>query len=275
MINLLSANLFRLKRSNLFWTAFGLSAGFGAFMCVTRYREQFLYNYEVSLDSVFFGWAMVIGLVLSVFLPLFFGTEYSDGTIRNKIIAGHRRHAIYWANLMTALLSAVVFCATYMLACVVVGVPLIGWLSVKTSVVLLNGLEAFLMTAAWCAVFTALVMNCGRKSASAVSCILLFLLLFIGAFTVYQMLDAPEFYPTYSLTVDGQVSSVMEPNPVYLTEDQRPFYEFLLDLNPMGQAVQCADLAVIRPIQAVLCSLGVITAAAAGGTALFQRKDLK
>ena len=75
MINLLSANLFRLKRSNLFWTAFGLSAGFGAFMCVTRYREQFLYNYEVSLDSVFFGWAMVIGLVLSVFLPLFFGTE--------------------------------------------------------------------------------------------------------------------------------------------------------------------------------------------------------
>ena len=274
MINLLSANLFRLKRSKLFWTALLLSFGFGAFMCVTRYREHLLYDYEVSLNSVFFGWAAVIGLVLSVFLPLFFGTEYSDGTIRNKIIAGHRRHAIYFANLITAFLSAAVFCAAYMLACVVVGVPLIGWLTVKPGVVLLGILEAFLMTAAWCAVFTAIMMNCSRKSASAVSCILLFLLLSIAALTIYQMLDAPEFWPAYFLE-DGETVSDMVRNPNYITPDQRPLYEFLLDLNPMGQAVQCADLAAARPIQAVLCSLGIFAGATAVGAVLFRRNDLK
>ena len=275
MINLLSANLFRLRKSILFWITLLLSFGFGAFMCVTRYREQFLYNYEVSLNSVFFGWALLIGLVLSVFLPLFFGTEYSDGTIRNKIIAGQRRHAIYVSTLITTFLSAVLFCAAYMLACVVVGVPLIGWLTVKTGVVLVSCLEAFIMTASWCALFTAVFMNCSRKAASAVSCMLLLLLLSIAALTVYQMLDAPEFYPAYSLTADGQMTSIMEPNLAYLTEDQRPFYEFLLDLNPMGQALQYVNLAPARPLQMALCSLGLFAATTAAGAALFGRKDLK
>ena len=70
MINLLSANLFRLKRSKLFWTALLLSFGFGAFMCVTRYREHLLYDYEVSLNSVFFGcgdWAGSIRVSSPVF----------------------------------------------------------------------------------------------------------------------------------------------------------------------------------------------------------------
>lgn len=275
MINLLSAHLFRLRKSVLFWTALLLSFGFGAFMCVTRYREQFLYSYEVSLNSVFFGWALLIGLALSVFLPLFFGTEYSDGTIRNKIIAGQRRHAIYASTLITAFLSAALFCAAYMLACVVVGVPLIGWLTAKTGAVLIICLEAFLMTAAWCALLTAVFMNCSRKAASAVSCILLLLLLSTAALTVYQMLNAPEFYPAYFLTADGQMTSVMEPNPAYLTEDQRPFYEFLLDLNPMGQALQYVNLAAARPLQAALCSLGTFSVTTAAGLALFQRKDLK
>ena len=62
------------------------------------------YQRKFPLDAIFFVYAMLIGLVLSVFLPLFFGSEYSDGTIRNKLAAGHPRLSVYLANLITAVL---------------------------------------------------------------------------------------------------------------------------------------------------------------------------
>lgn len=275
MINLLSANLFRLRKNLLFWTALGLSFGFGVFMCVTRYREQFLYGYEVALDSVFFGWALLIGLVMSVFTPLFLGVEHSDGTLRNKLIVGRNRRSIYLANLITTFAASITFCAAYMLGCAVAGIPFMGWLTVKTSLILMNILGAILMEAAWCAIFTLVTMNLSRKAAAAVSCILLFLALFIAALTVYQMLEAPEYYPGYTLTAEGEMTSVMERNHRYLQGNERKVYEFLLDLNPVGQGVQYADLTPTRPVGLALCSLGVFAVATAAGTALFRRKDLK
>lgn len=274
MTNLLSANFFRLRKNALFWLALGLSFGFGIFMCETRYREQLLYDYTVKLDSVFFGWALLIGLVLSVFLPLFLGVEHSDGTLRNKIIVGQERRCIYLANLITAFAISILFSAAYMLACAVVGIPLMGWLTVKTGLALINLLGAILTEAAWCAIFILVTMNLSRRAAAAVSCILLFLALFIAAFTVYQVLDAPEFHPAYSL-VDGEMVSEMVRNPAYLTEDERPIYEFLLDVNPVGQGVQYADLTPARPAQLALCALGITIVTTAAGTVLFQRKDIK
>lgn len=116
-------------------------------------------------------------------------------------------------------------------------------------------------------------MNISRKAAVAVSCILLFLALFLGAMIVYNKLDAPEYYPAYEL-VDGEFVSETVRNPAFLDENQRPIYEFLLDLNPMGQAVQHTDLALAHPTQAVFCSLGTIAATTVAGMALFRRKNL-
>lgn len=54
---------------------------------------------------------------------------------------------------------------------------------------------------------------------------------------VYTRLDAPEFLPAYEL-VDGELVAEMVHNRAFLSESERPVYEFLLDLNPMGQAIQ-------------------------------------
>ena len=42
------------------------------------------------IDNGFFGCALFIGIVMAVFCSLFIGTEYSEGTIRNKIIIGQK-----------------------------------------------------------------------------------------------------------------------------------------------------------------------------------------
>lgn len=274
MTNLLAANLFRLRKSMLFWAALGLSFGFGLFLCAVRYRERVLYSYDYKLESVFFGWALLVGLLMSVFTPLFLGIEHSDGTLRNKIVVGQDRRSIYLANLSTVFVASNLFSAAYMLACAVVGIPLMGWLTVKPSLILISLLGAVLMEAAWCAIYTFIVMDLSRKAGAAVSCILLFLALSLGAMIVFNILDAPEFYPAYSL-VDGEMVAEMVENPAFLTDAERPFYEFLLDLDPVGQSLQYGNIAPERPVQLILCALGVIAVTTTAGTALFRRKDLK
>lgn len=271
MTNLMSAHLFRLKKSCLFWGCLLISSAAGAWQSIQTFLEH---GRTVPLDSIFFVYAMLIGLLLSVFLPLFFGSEYSDGAIRNKLAAGHTRLSVYLTSLTTATLTAFLFCGACILFTVAAGASLLGGPQYP-GLLLKTTLLSLLMAAAWCALYIAVILNCSRKSASAVSCMLLYLLLFMVATWVFAKLDAPEFWPAYDLTVGGQISSVMEPNPSYLTPDQRPFYEFLLDLNPMGQAIQYIDVSPARPLQLALCSLGTVAVTTAAGAALFQRKDLK
>lgn len=271
MTNLMSAHLFRLKKSRLFWGCLLISAAAGAWQSIQTFLEH---GPTVPLDSIFFVYAMLIGLLLAVFLPLFFGSEYSDGAIRNKLAAGHTRLSVYLTSLTAAVLSAFLFCGVCILFTAAAGVPLLGGPE-HPGLLLKTTLLSLLMVAAWCALYIAVILNCSRKSTSTVICMLLYLLLFTVATWVFAKLDAPEFWPAYDLTVGGEISSVMEPNPAYLTPDQRPFYEFLLDLNPMGQAVQYIDVSPARPLQLALCSLGTIAVTTAAGAALFRRKDLK
>lgn len=271
MTNLMSAHLFRLKKSLLFWGCLLISAAAGAWQSVQTFL---VHGHTVPLDSIFFVYAMLIGLLTAVFLPLFLGAEYSDGTIRNKLAAGHTRTGVYLAGLTAAVLTAFLFCGVCILFTAAAGVPLLGGPKYP-GLLLKTTLLSLLMAAAWCALYTAVILNCSRKSTSVVSCMLLYLLLFLAATWVFAKLDAPEFYPAYDLTVGGQISSVLEANPHYLTPDQRPFYEFLLDLNPMGQAIQYIDVSPARPLQLALCSLGTVAVTTAAGLALFRRKDLK
>ena len=270
MTNLLSANLFRMKKNRLFWGCLLISSAAGAWQSIQTFLEH---GRTVPLDAIFFVYAMLIGLLLSVFLPLFFGSEYSDGAIRNKLAAGHTRLAVYLSNLTAAVSTAVLFCGACILCTMAAGVPLLGGPKYP-GLLLKTTLLSLLMAAAWCALYTAVILNCTRKSVSAVSCILLYLLLFMVATWVFAKLDAPVFWPSYEL-IGGEMVSEIVHNPAYLQPEARRVYEFWLDLNPMGQGIQYIDVSPARPLQLALCSVGVFAAATAAGLALFQRKDLK
>ena len=58
-----------------------------------------------DIDEALFQFPMIHGVMLAAFVPLFLGADYSDGTIRNKLIAGHRRSGIYLSDLLVCLLS--------------------------------------------------------------------------------------------------------------------------------------------------------------------------
>ena len=56
--------------------------------------------------SFFFVYTLAIAISASAFCSLFIGTEYSDGTIRNKLVVGHTRGTIYLSNLIVSMAAA-------------------------------------------------------------------------------------------------------------------------------------------------------------------------
>ena len=50
----------------------------------------------------------VVGILISIFYSLFLGTEYNDGTIRNKLIVGHKRETIYLASFITGTVAVTI-----------------------------------------------------------------------------------------------------------------------------------------------------------------------
>lgn len=274
MRNLLSANFFRLRKNLLFWGTLAVSFGFGLFTIYIQLSDRSL-GREIRLDSILFFYAMVTGLFSAVFISLFFGTEYSDGAIRNKITVGLGRFQIYLANLLTGYAVALFSTAAYLLAVFALGVPFIGGLTTPAPVILLNLLGTLVMEASFCAMFTFVAMNCAKKAAAAVSCILLFFGLMIASTYVQSRLEAPEYIADYIITADGVDRTEPEPNPMYLRGAERDLYEFAYDLIPTGQASQYTMMEAARPARLALCGLVLAALFSGAGAALFRRKDLK
>ena len=95
MIKLLNASFTRLRKTKIFWLLTIFSILFAFFMINTKYSDMKLYNEVIEVEQLMINYSTIVGIVIAIFTSLFLGVEYSDGTIRNKIIIGHKRANIY------------------------------------------------------------------------------------------------------------------------------------------------------------------------------------
>ncbi len=275
MNRLLASNFSRLKKNRIFWAACVCMFAFGVALVVNKYLDQVMYHSVEILDNVFFVYAIAIGLVIAVFGSRFLGTEYRDGTIRNKLIVGHTRSRIYFVNLITNIAAAFVLCLCFLVPVLVIGIPLLGTLTVRMDIILWMLLGTFLLAVAFCSIFTMFSMVCSNESAVVAASMLFLFAFFIVAVVVNAKLEAPEFVPYYSLSESGGMESHMEPNPKYLTESERVYYQFIYDFLPTGQAIQYASMSAIHLWQMPLYSLLVSIGTTAAGVTIFRHKDIK
>ena len=265
----------RLKKSHLFWGILAVGALFAGFRIFSLVSDQIDYGIVSPLDDALFTYAQIIGLTAAVFTSLFLGTEYSDGAIRNKVTSGCSRVSIYLAGFVTVFAASVLSLTVYWIVALAAGSPLLEPLRMGAGEVLFNVLGILLMTAAFCAVFTFITMNCSSKAMTAVACILLFFGLLIASTYVFSRLDAPEFVSDYQFVNGEIVASEPVPNPRYLQPGPRAVFEFLRDLLPTGQGIQYSVQEIISPARLLLCSLGLAAVLTGAGAALFHKKDLK
>lgn len=273
MRNLLRANFFRLRRDGMFWTCFGTVLACSALFMFLWCREDLLLGVTSRLEQYYFKMALALGLFDAMFAAMFLNAEYAEGTIRNKLAAGHTRGEIYLAHFLTVLAASLFIMAAWLVGgCV--GIPMIGPWGFGLAGWAFHVLIALGFTAAFAAVFTFLGMLLSGRPAT-VAVVLAYFALLLGAAAVDSILSEPEFTSGVLMTLDGIRTMDPEPNPRYVYGALRTFWEVLRDLLPTGQARQVQSAAVLSPLRALLCDLGVTALFTLGGLSLFGRKDLR
>lgn len=276
MRKLLSANFTRLWRNGVFWLCVLFSVGAAAVAVVGTYRVIVQHpGIEATMEGSLFQIAAMVGFAQAVFCGLFLGTEYSDGTVRNKLVVGHTRAAVYGANLLVCMAAGLVMCLAYFAVYLPLGWALIGAPTMAKGAI--AGLMALtlLMTLSFSAIFTLIGMLNQSKAGAVVAALLLVLAtMFLCSYLLAQ-LNEPEITAMGQIQADGTVEINRELNPDYVSGTKRVIYQFVVDFWPMGQGMQISNVEVTNPWQMGIYSAVIVVLSAFLGIACFRKKDVK
>lgn len=281
MSKLLSANFFRLKRDKIFWIVSAAMLVISAFSMINngitaqKYADENIDNNLTVLDSCYFNLLPMIGFFFSIFISLFLGTEYSEGTIRNKLISGHTRTDIYLSNYLTCL-AGTEFIYVLFLIGGLTGIPFFGGWKGSASQLIIYIVIGFFITASLTAILNMLSMMSANKAITAVLSIVISLVLILLASSIYNVLNEPEMTrEMIEYTADGVTLGDEIPNPAYVSGLQRKIYEWLLQFLPTGQSILAANSEISQSVLNLVYSAAIAVIVNISGIFAFRKKDLK
>lgn len=298
MRDLLWANFSRLFRSWVFWGAALVMAGGALAICIGAYHGMTLYDepgYTVALDQTLFQAEQALGITAAIVLSLFVGTEYSGGTIRNKLMVGKSRETVYLAGYLTCAGTVLILFMLPSLAALALGSVLFSVPPVTPGTILTAFFVGIMTCLLYAAVFYFIVVVCGSRTWAAIISLLLAAALLLAAVKLSQALEQGPYTmqlvpaesstsgETYSIEgvaedmFDGLVMETV-PNPNYLSGGKREVVQFFYDMNPAGQTAQLAGLSeqdILHPVRIILLDVGLSAVVCLGGIWLFRRKDIK
>lgn len=294
MSMLLHANFKRMFKSGIFFLCIALSLVLGGYLAILTLSDVQVTPSDMEslspLDGCLFLGILEELFISAIFTGFFIGTDYSDGTIRNKLTAGHTRFNIYLANLISCCAASAACMLTYtgtvavLAACK--GIPI----TLPAGKLLLFTLCALLIVSAQCALLVMLAMLIFKKAVSAVTLLILTAVMLGTSLNIYQTLNLPETYSMPILDYEVKVQVVEEgvilpteppppiewvENPRYLRGWKRTAYEQLHNLLPTSQAYQIMELAEENTNAIMLYDVLMIVVFTGIGTFIFRRKDLK
>lgn len=276
MNKLLRSNFSRLWKNKLFWLCMGAMLVYAVTYMLNGCRQAAMdrSDYPYSIDEYYFHFALLIGFFCTLFSSMFFGTEYSDGTIRNKVIVGHTRTNIYLASLITTFTATLLILSTW-LAGALVAVPALGFFKMGVLRLLSYLLIAVMFVLVFSAICTAVNMLSSNKALTVIISILLFLGLLVFASFFYNGLSEPEMISGVQLTIDGLEMTEPAPNPKYVAGMTREIYDFIVDFLPTGQGLKMWQLEITHPVRMLVSSLFITVTTTTGGILVFQKKNIK
>lgn len=278
MRKLIAANFFRLWKSKIWWiTELGMAVWslfmFGMFINNTiQLGENWMQsNAHLYCLSVL----LYIGAVIAVFTALFLGTEYSDGTCRNKLIVGHSRCTVYLANLLVVCIAGILFYCTHFIVSFVC-IPFIGTeMYFFVAQPLLRFCYGIIIVLCFSALFTMLAMLDSSKTRCAVVSLLLSLALIISGIQIYKCVTMEETKMQMVQMEDGNFQRQVVPNPQYPTGGKRVVYECLDALLPTAQGLHVVGYEDVPEMRDVFCQVGLSCVVTISGVKIFRKKDIK
>lgn len=281
MRNLISANFAKLKKDKFFWFAFFLMFSWSTLQLLAPQIEAVQNpNFELpALDTLFIQYYPLIGGLCAILTGLFIGREYSDGTIRNKVIAGHSRTVIYLANFVVSTAAGWFLNFAWFIPMLLFGIPLFGMFANPLTIAAYTLVSLFMITA-FMAVFTVFAMLITNKTNSSIFIICVFLFMLMLASACYNQLCEPEIIQGGDIVVaeSGNVSmEKLEPqnNPAYVGGNTRKILTVIRDFLPTGQAIQMSNAEPINCSLMLVYSSVIILLSTYTGIWIFLKKDLK
>lgn len=276
MYKLLDAGFKRIKKNNVLWGCIIVSIGIAIFMLVSNYSDMKNYNAQIETAELVSNYLPMIGIFIAIFTGLFVGTEYSDGTIRNKIIAGHTKTNIYLSNFILSAIAGILFEIIWTVFVLIFGTLIFGKPAIEINAVLITCLDCVMFIIAYSAIFNFVsVLSC-NKTISAVACILLFFVMMgvtVASFNILQ--TSPTIQEGTLNNETGEFSFEEVENPYYPSESKRQFYQTVVDILPMGQAFSIGAGFKTNFYMLPVYSLVLIIIFNGTGVYLFNKKELK
>lgn len=260
MRKLLAADFYMLRRSAAFWLALFFMAANTTVLVIATYNMLTEYGYDpgaYTIEASMFCMLPGIGIINAIWVHLFIGSDYDEGTIRNKFISGHTRRAIFFSHWLIASAGALIILAASLVLGTVLSAHYFQTFALDVSNLCWLFLSCAMLTVAYAAINVALAMNISHKASSVVCGMIVMLVLSIAASIIDSIIT--------DITVYGKAVSPLTEKLVFF------FYDFL----PSGQCVQVNNMMFERADLWPLYSLILIVLVTAAGFLLFKRKDIK
>lgn len=139
MNKLLTSNFWRLRKNFIFWLSLVCALVGPLYTVLNNWYYKCLWDMSIQADAAFLlsGADYFFMVALAVVISLFWGTEFSDNTIRNKLIAGHTRVSLFLSNLITSIVVAVImYLVSVAASCI--GIPLLDKLELPIDKLILQ-----------------------------------------------------------------------------------------------------------------------------------------
>lgn len=280
MRKLLSANFSRLWRSKILWLLEAVCLAFGVFVYIlvainTRNLGQGWLEYNAH--AYFYLPILFIAVVIAIFACFYIGTDYSDGTLRNKLIVGHSRAGIYLSYFLTATIVALLLVAAYLLAVPVVGLPFSGS-AVITCVELQPWriMNFILVIIEYTALFVLLSMLDSNKARNVVISLLVAFSVIMVGMMLYGRYAQPEFVNHVVALPDGGIELKQgAANSKYLSGTTRTVVEWFTLILPSGSVMLSLDRNLDFDWRNPVLSVILIVVLTSIGIWLFKKKDIR
>ena len=276
MYRLLYAGLSRLVKNRLLWLFIAGMFALGLMLSVITKPDG-------NIEMLYFIFSLPTGVLVGTVACMFIGTDYSDGTIRNKLVVGHSRAAVYLSNFMLAIIGGFVVAAAYLLPILTIGIARLGGFVTPVKQVLIITGIALLMTVALGSLATLVIMLTQSKAVAVVSFLVGLMALLTYSLWLHSALNQPEYIDNIILTYDeaddgSSMSTEYQeniPNPNYVSGTKREVYQFLLEFMPTGQMILITGQALVNLWQPAVYSLIIILVSTIAGVLVFRRQNIK
>ncbi len=298
MSDLLAADFVRLMKSQIYRGILIFCVECLIFEVVFGYFEGNLdKGYMDSLLNTNF---IVFGILLSIFIGLYIGSEYSDGTMRNKLISGNSRTSIYVSNFIVTLIGGTIIQALNFVVLSIMSAAIFGTyapiaitsetndflvanskmiMKQRILVIAEKQVIGFYIILVYTAIFVLITMLICSRSISVAAVMAAAIVIFAAGMTVSYAVSA------YAPEEENELGQIVYANPEgyefgsvkkKITGTRLTVYLFLDEFLPSSQAQNLTKKSVPKnSAKYLIYDSGIAALATIAGINLFNKKDLK